>query len=86
MVKHVSTIILAWLLIIAGLIVLPLPIPLGLVMIVVGAALLAGSSPAFRRYIQRVRLRNPKIDKKIKRFQHRLPAWLRERLISTEPK
>lgn len=67
----------ALLLIFAGLIVFPLPIPLGLIMMVAGLAVLLGASKTARIWFREFRGRYPSIDQRISRVEPLLPEALR---------
>jgi len=59
---------------------LPLPIPLGLVMLTVGFALLAPYIPAVQRLIK-----SPDLDRSMRRHRHRFPAVIRRTIDKTHP-
>ena len=75
----------ATVLIAVGLVVLPLPIPLGAIMIIIGVGLLVTVNPYARRAITRFRGRNPKVEAVIKRVEHFLPEIFRRPLHETDP-
>ncbi len=72
-------------LIIVGLIVLPLPIPFGLIMVTLGVTLLAPYIPAFQRLVRAIRRKWPEIDRSLLRYRHRLPAVIRKTIDKTHP-
>ena len=72
-------------LVIAGLIVLPLPIPLGLIMLTIGFALLAPYIPAVQRLIRHMRTRWPNLDETLKRYRHRFPPVIKRTIDKTHP-
>lgn len=72
-------------LVLSGLIVLPLPIPFGLIMITIGFSLLAPYIPAFQRLIKRMRTKWPELDKSLLRYQDRFPPIIRKTIDKTHP-
>ena len=72
-------------LIIVGLIVLPLPIPLGLIMITIGCALLAPYVPAVQRLVRRIRTKWPLVDAALLRHRHRMPEVIKSTIDKTHP-
>lgn len=82
--RHVQAII-GWLFIGVGLIVLPLPIPLGAIMIVVGIAMVAPHSPVMRRILTRIRRRFPGFDRQLERWYERFPAFVQRLIDQTRP-
>jgi len=64
-------------LLIAGLIVLPLPIPFGLAMILIGLSLLLVNSPFIRSRFLVLRSRWSRMDAWISSVEHRLPGPVR---------
>lgn len=72
-------------LVVAGLIVLPLPIPFGLIMLTIGFALLAPYIPAFQRLIRRMRVKWPNLDAALLRYRDRFPPVIRKTIDKTHP-
>lgn len=72
-------------LVIAGLIVLPLPIPFGLIMLTIGFALLAPYIPAVQRLIRHMRTRWPNLDQTLRRYHDRFPPVIRKTIDKTHP-
>jgi hypothetical protein len=64
-------------LLIAGMIVLPLPIPFGLAMILIGLSLLLVNSPFIRNRFLDLRRRWTRMDEWISSVEHRLPGPVR---------
>lgn len=71
------------LLVIVGLIVLPMPIPLGLIMITIGLALLAPYMPMVQRLIVTLRTKWPTIDASLIRNRHRFPQIVKTTIDKT---
>lgn len=72
-------------LVVAGLIVLPLPIPLGLIMLTIGFALLAPYIPAVQRLIRKMRVKSPDLDAALRRYRDRFPPVIRKTIDKTHP-
>lgn len=73
-------------LVVVGMIVLPMPIPLGLIMIALGLALLAPYFVPVRRFVRSMRGRYPKFDDAMRKFKHRVPPVIRATIEKTCPK
>lgn len=74
----IITILAAVCLIIVGLVVFPMPIPLGALMIVVGIVLLLSASVTAVNVVRRFRRRHPKADRVMREAEDRLPkSWKR---------
>lgn len=72
-------------LVVTGLIVLPLPLPFGLIMLVIGFALLAPYIPAVQRLVRVMRGKWPKIDAMLLRYRHRFPPVIKRTIDKTHP-
>lgn len=72
-------------LIVTGLIVLPLPIPFGLIMITIGLSLMAPYVPAFQRLIRSMRTKWPNLDRSLLHHRDRFPAIIRSTIDKTTP-
>lgn len=72
-------------LVVAGLIVLPLPLPFGLIMLTLGFALLAPYIPAVQRLIKKMRTKWPDLDAALRRYRDRLPPVIRKTIDKTHP-
>lgn len=72
-------------LVVTGLIVLPLPIPFGLIMLVIGFALLAPYIPAVQKLIRYMRRTWPKVDAILLRYRHRFPPVIKKTIDKTHP-
>mgnify|MGYP001190369645 CR=1 FL=1 len=73
------------LLVVAGLIILPLPIPFGLIMLTIGFALLAPYIPAVQRLVRHMRRRWPNLDEALRRHHHRFPPVIKTTIDKTHP-
>ncbi|APR66927.1 MAG: PGPGW domain-containing protein [Thalassolituus sp.] len=85
MMKRSVNLVFGILLVIAGLIVMPMPVPLGLIMIILGLSLMVSAWPALQRKLKALRSRFRKISDKLSRIRHRLPGFARRLLDDTEP-
>jgi hypothetical protein len=78
-----------WLLIITGALVTPLPIPLpfpvGIMVFLVGCAILTAHSKAFRRGVQQLRHRNSWLSRGFERITRRAPSQVKTMEESTRP-
>lgn len=72
-------------LVVTGLIVLPLPLPFGLIMLVIGFALLAPYIPAVQRLIRVMRRKWPQVDSILLRYRHRFPPVIKRTIDKTHP-
>ncbi len=72
-------------LVVAGLIVLPLPIPFGLIMMVIGFSLLAPYIPVIQRLIRKMRSRWPNLNMQLLRHHHRFPPIIKKTIDKTHP-
>ncbi len=84
-VHHWSLRIVAVVLLVAGLIVFPFPIPLGLPMMVVGLALLISSSDSTAELMTRIRRRYPRFDIGLRRAEPKIPGIFRGPIRKTDP-
>lgn len=72
-------------LIVAGLIVLPMPIPLGLIMLVIGLALLAPYILAVQNLVRHLRRKNGKLNDQLLKWHERFPPVIRSTIDKTHP-
>ena len=72
-------------LILGGLILLPLPIPLGVPMILGGTGIAITTSPRIRRWVRDYRERSPRLEERISRLRPTLPPRLRRPLDVSDP-
>lgn len=72
-------------LVVVGLIVLPLPLPFGLIMLTVGFALLAPYIPAVQRLIKLMRTKWPDLDRSLRRYRDRFPPVIKRTIDKTHP-
>ncbi len=73
------------LLILIGIPLFPTPIPLGLVLILVGATLLAGESIFLQGWIRRWRRGNARIDQRLRNVHGRVPGFIARVIELTDP-
>ena len=73
-------------LVIGGIIVTPLPIPFGIIMIIIGLSLLASPVPKVRDYLTSVRRRYREFSDKLNRIKSKLPSLARQLIEDTDPK
>ena len=83
--RRLSDLLLGWVLVISGLLITPLPLPVGLLLLVLGLALLIRRSQWVRGRIMRLRGRYPVISARLRRLEPRLYRSLASALRSTDP-
>lgn len=72
-------------LVVSGAILTPTPIPIGLIMLTIGLALLAPYMPPVQRMVRYVRRKWPHIDASLLRHRHRFPPVIRSTIDKTHP-
>ena len=72
-------------LVVTGLIVLPLPIPFGLIMLVIGFALLAPYIPIVQKMIRYMRRTWPRVDAILLRYRRHFPPVIKKTIDRTHP-
>ncbi len=85
MIRRSVTLVGGVLLIVAGLLVLPLPVPVGLLMIILGVSLLVPAIPALARYLKRIRRHYPITSQRLNHISPRLPGFVRRVFDETDP-
>ena len=80
-----ASIITGAILVLVGLVVFPMPIPLGAIMIVTGLVLLVSSSATIARYLRSFRQRNRAANNVIQAVEDRLPERWRKALRRSDP-
>ncbi len=75
-----------WVLFVPGLIVIPTPLPFGLMMTLLGLSLLASESEWVRHRFRRVRLRYPQINRHLDAIHPRSPKIIQNLLEHTHPR
>lgn len=72
-------------LVVGGAILTPTPVPIGLVLLVIGLALLAPYIPAIQRLVRTIRRKWPNVDKSLLRHRDRFPPIIRNTIDKTHP-
>lgn len=72
-------------LLLCGMVVLPLPIPLGLIMIALGLAMLAPYFPPVQALVRWLRRKSPKLDAAMLKFKHKCPRVVQTTIEKTNP-
>ncbi len=72
-------------LVVAGLIILPLPIPFGLIMLVVGLALLAPYIVPIQKLIRSLRRKNAKLNEQLMKWYEKMPPIIKKTIDQTHP-
>ncbi len=69
----------------AGMVLLPLPIPLGALFLLTGVALVTPYNPATQTAVRRLRTRFPRFDNALKRWRDGSPGFIRNAIDKTAP-
>jgi len=85
MVKRSFKVFLGVILVIVGIIVTPLPIPTGLLMIILGLSLLVTTVPQIRQWLKRQRKHYRETSGKLNAVKDKLPAFARKLIEDTDP-
>lgn len=72
-------------LVVGGAILTPTPVPIGLIMLTIGLALLAPYMPPIQRAVRAIRRKWPKINQSLLRHRHRFPPVIRMTIDKTHP-
>lgn len=75
----------ALILITAGIITLPLPIPIGAILIVIGLAQLLTTNQQLGRWVKKLRQQQPAVNHKLQWLETRMPKYLARALRKTAP-
>ena len=81
----VLTVCIAAVLILSGLVVFPMPIPLGAIMIATGVVLLISASATVAIWLRAFRRRHRRTDEFIRSAEEKLPRTLKQILKRTDP-
>ncbi|MCT7359496.1 MAG: hypothetical protein COB09_16255 [Thalassobium sp.] len=85
MIKRSVKMVTGILLLLLGIIITPMPIPLGIILIILGLSMLVGTIPQVRHFLQFIRRRYRAFSHKLNRIKHRLPAFARQLIEDTDP-
>lgn len=83
--KRHAKLAIGWKLLIAGLIIAPMPIPVGQVIALTGLSILVHESELVRRWVRGLRSRYPRGNTMLNDFKARLPGFLRRVIERTDP-
>ncbi|MEM9422719.1 MAG: PGPGW domain-containing protein [Pseudomonadota bacterium] len=72
-------------LVLFGIVLLPMPIPFGLLLMVLGLALLAPYFVPIQRLVRSLRRKYPKVDDTMRRMKHRCPRVMKTTIEKTCP-
>lgn len=72
-------------LVLFGVVLFPMPIPLGLILIALGLALLAPYFPPIQALVRSIRRKSPKVDEWMIRFKERCPRVIQITIEKTNP-
>ncbi|MFC7048185.1 PGPGW domain-containing protein [Emcibacter nanhaiensis] len=84
-VKRPVKLIIGWILFIAGVIIAPMPIPIGQITALVGLSLLVSESEKVRVWVQKLRRRIPGLCRQLTKAKPHLPGFLKILIERTDP-
>ncbi len=70
---------------ILGLLLFPLPLPLGIPLILIGLSLMVSSSLYVRQGLRWLRQRYPHLSERLDQLKHRMPGFIRHMIERTHP-
>jgi len=85
-IKRPVKLVLGWILFIAGLIIAPMPIPIGQITALIGLSLLVSESRAIRRWIQILRIKWPYLSRQMKKIHPHMPKFIKKVIERTDPR
>lgn len=85
MIKRSAKLTVGILLLLLGILITPLPIPFGLLSILIGLSILVSVVPAVRRWLIVLRRRFKHTSTRLNQLSPRLPAFLRQLIEETDP-
>ena len=72
-------------LVVVGAILAPTPIPIGLILLTIGLALLTPYMPPVQTLVRAIRRKWPHVDISLRRHRHRMPPVIRQAIDKTHP-
>lgn len=85
MLKRSAKIAAGILLLIAGIILTPLPIPFGILCLFIGLSILVSAIPQMRIWVTALRRRYQRTSAKLNLIKHRMPHFARQLIEETDP-
>lgn len=86
MIKHSAKITAGLLLVILGILITPLPLPLGLLTMLVGLSILVSALPGLRHRLRQLRSRYAKTSHKLNQLKEHFPQFAQRLIEETDPK
>lgn len=83
--RRIIFLLTGWICLVVGLVTWPLPIPIGIPLIIIALAILARESVLVREWLRRRRALNPAFDRRVRNMRARLPEKLRDIIDITDP-
>lgn len=83
--SRIAIVLFAWMLFIGGIVITPLPLPVGQIMALVGLAILATEIRFVRQLCRRLRRRFPRLHIALSDRQKSLPSYLGRVVALTDP-
>lgn len=72
-------------LVLFGIVILPMPIPLGLILIALGLAMLAPYFKPIQKLVRHLRRKSPLVDRNMVKFKDKCPRVIRMTIEKTNP-
>ncbi|WP_168190417.1 PGPGW domain-containing protein [Luteithermobacter gelatinilyticus] len=85
MIKKPLKLLIGWILFIIGLIIAPLPMPIGQIIALVGLSVLVSESETVRIGVQKLRRKLPGLCRQLKRVRPHMPRFLKNLIDTTDP-
>lgn len=85
MIQRSARLMLGFILVVSGLIIMPMPIPFGLILIIIGLSVLISVLPQLKHQLRSLRQRYPKCSDQVQRTRRYLPQFARPLLDETDP-
>ncbi|HNR78345.1 MAG TPA: hypothetical protein PKM48_14520 [Parvularculaceae bacterium] len=77
--------VLGGVLVVTGAILTPTPIPIGLILLTIGLALLAPYAPPVQALVRAIRVKWPNVDRSLRRHHAKFPPIIRTTIDRTHP-
>ncbi|MCB9957742.1 MAG: PGPGW domain-containing protein [Rhodospirillaceae bacterium] len=82
---RLARLIAGWVIVVAGAILAPTPIPIGWLLLIIGFSILVHESETVRGWVRRLRARYPRFGLWLHRNKHHAPSFGRRLIELTEP-
>lgn len=85
LIKRPLKLLIGWLMLIGGIIIAPLPIPIGQFIALIGLSILVSESHWVKTKMQKFRRRLPMIGRQLQRMHPYMPKFLKKVIDDTDP-